>query len=215
MKKSFADYIAEAEVTVTEKAVSKAQQKFMGMVHAAQKGEKAASPEVAKVAKGMGKKDAKDFASTKHDGLPAHVKESVMNDHTGSTFEHICNTYKRDVADFKATGELSNHLYDALYDYYFDDMPYGTKKARDGDPFEWIGTRFEQDLGLDETAFPSTTTTLPFGTKLRPENIPAVARKAAGKDFPLTTAQVGDTSNNLSDLTTLRKMAGLPDRPQS
>lgn len=54
-----------------EKAVSKAQQKFMGMVHAAKKGEKAASPEVAKVAKGMSSKAAKDFASTKHKGLPA------------------------------------------------------------------------------------------------------------------------------------------------
>jgi hypothetical protein len=58
-----------------EKAVSKAQQKFMGMVHAAQKGKKPASKEVAKVAKTMGKKDAKDFASTKHKGLPEKVKE--------------------------------------------------------------------------------------------------------------------------------------------
>ena len=57
-----------------EKAVSKAQQKFMGMVHAAQKGEKPASKEVAKVAKSMGKKDAKDFAATKHKGLPEKVK---------------------------------------------------------------------------------------------------------------------------------------------
>jgi hypothetical protein len=64
-----------AESQVTEKAVSQAQQKFMGMVHATQKGEKAASPEVAKVAKSMGKKDAKDFASTKHKGLPQHVEE--------------------------------------------------------------------------------------------------------------------------------------------
>lgn len=57
-----------------EKAVSKAQQRFMGMVHAAKKGEKAASPEVAKVAKGMSKKDAKDFAATKHKGLPEKKK---------------------------------------------------------------------------------------------------------------------------------------------
>ena len=63
-----------AESQVTEKAVSTAQQKFMGMVHAAQKGKKAASPEVAKVAKSMGKKDARDFAATKHKGLPAHVE---------------------------------------------------------------------------------------------------------------------------------------------
>jgi hypothetical protein len=59
---------------LSEKAVSKKQQKFMGMVHAAQKGEKPASKEVAKVAKDMGKKDAKDFASTKHKGLPEKKK---------------------------------------------------------------------------------------------------------------------------------------------
>jgi hypothetical protein len=59
---------------LSEKAVSKQQQKFMGMVHAAQKGEKPASKEVAKVAKDMGKKDAKDFASTKHKGLPEKKK---------------------------------------------------------------------------------------------------------------------------------------------
>ena len=56
-------------------AVSKKQQKFMGMVHAAQKGEKAASPEVAKVAKGMSKKAGHDFAATKHKGLPEKVKK--------------------------------------------------------------------------------------------------------------------------------------------
>lgn len=64
------------ESDVEEKAVSKAQQRFMGMVHAAQKGEKPASKEVAAVAKDMGKKDAKDFAATKHKGLPDHVKEN-------------------------------------------------------------------------------------------------------------------------------------------
>lgn len=57
-----------------EKAKSKAQQKFMGMVHAAQKGEKPASKEVAKVAKDMPKKAAKDYAATKRKGLPGHVK---------------------------------------------------------------------------------------------------------------------------------------------
>jgi hypothetical protein len=60
-------------------AVSKAQQKFMGMVHAAQKGEEPASPEVAKVAKEMDPKDAKDFASTKHKGLPMK-KETITKE---------------------------------------------------------------------------------------------------------------------------------------
>jgi hypothetical protein len=63
------------EKPIAEKAVSKKQQRFMGMVHAAQKGEKPASKEVAKVAKGMGKKDAEDFAKTKHKGLPEKAKK--------------------------------------------------------------------------------------------------------------------------------------------
>lgn len=47
------------------------------MVRAAQKGEGAASPEVAKVAASMKKKDAKDFASTKHKGLPMKKEEFI------------------------------------------------------------------------------------------------------------------------------------------
>lgn len=60
-------------------AVSKAQQRFMGMVHAVQKGDmEAPSPEVAAAADSMSDKDAKDFASTKHKGLPTHVKEALL-----------------------------------------------------------------------------------------------------------------------------------------
>ena len=63
------------EEFLNEKSVSKKQQKFFGMVRAAQKGEGASSPEVAKVASSMKKKDVKDFASTKHKGLPEKKKE--------------------------------------------------------------------------------------------------------------------------------------------
>lgn len=66
---------ARLHTLVTEKAKSKAQQKFMGMVYAAKKGEPAASPDVAKAAKGMSKKAAKDYAATKHKGKPEHVKK--------------------------------------------------------------------------------------------------------------------------------------------
>ena len=65
------------EGTLQEKALSKQQQKFMGMVYAVKKGEmKAPSPEVAKAASGMTKQQAKDFAKTKHKGLP-QVKEAM------------------------------------------------------------------------------------------------------------------------------------------
>ena len=59
-------------------AVSKAQQKFMGMVHATQKGDmESPSPEVAKAADSMTDKDAKDFASTSHKGLPDKKTEQI------------------------------------------------------------------------------------------------------------------------------------------
>lgn len=58
---------------LSEKAVSTAQQKFMGMVYATKKGAKPMSPEVAKAAKSMSTKEAEKFASTKHKGLPGHV----------------------------------------------------------------------------------------------------------------------------------------------
>ena len=66
-----------------EKAVSRKQQRFFGMVRAAQKGEaKATSPEVARTAASIKMKDAKKFASTKHKGLPEKKmkKESVSED---------------------------------------------------------------------------------------------------------------------------------------
>ena len=93
-------------------------------------------------------------------GLP--VVESVLTDSTGSTLDHICNRFGKEVRDFETSGEMSDDLYHALYDYYFDDMPYGTKKARDGDPYEYVADRFAQDRGLEENliapmAMPVTT----------------------------------------------------------
>ena len=52
-------------------ALSKKQQRFFGIVRAIQKGEQApTTPETAKAARDMKKGDVKDFASTKHKGLP-------------------------------------------------------------------------------------------------------------------------------------------------
>ena len=65
---------------IAEKAMSKAQQKFMGMVYARKKGKMKkgeASPEVEAAAKSMTKKEAKKFAKTKHKGLPEKVAEAA------------------------------------------------------------------------------------------------------------------------------------------
>ena len=62
-------------------AQSKQQQKFMGLVHAIQKGDvpaSDASPEAQKVAQDMKPSDVKDFASTSHKGLPRKVKQEIV-----------------------------------------------------------------------------------------------------------------------------------------
>lgn len=67
------------EFQIDEKALSRAQQRFMGMVYAAKKGEMPASAKVAKAAAGISKKEAKKFAKTKHKGLPEKVEEQQID----------------------------------------------------------------------------------------------------------------------------------------
>ena len=86
----------------------------------------------------------------KYAGVP--LRESVLTDSTGHTLSHILKRFGKEVSDFKAGGEITDDLYHALYDYYFDDMPYGTKKARDGDPYEWVSDRLADELGMNEGA---------------------------------------------------------------
>ena len=59
---------------------SKAQQRFMGLVHAYKKGDVPASKvskAVKDAAKSMSKKDTEKYASTKHKGLPNKVKQEI------------------------------------------------------------------------------------------------------------------------------------------
>jgi len=58
-------------------AVSKAQQKFMGMVYKCKTTGECASEAVKKAAASMTEEEAKDFAATKRKGLPAKVAESM------------------------------------------------------------------------------------------------------------------------------------------
>jgi hypothetical protein len=69
-------------------STSQAQQKFMGAVRAAQKGEKPISAKVAKVAGDMEPKDVKKFASTKHKGLPKKLKKEGIHDRDITSASH-------------------------------------------------------------------------------------------------------------------------------
>ena len=61
---------------IEEKAKSKAQQRFMGMVYAVKKHDMPApSKEIADAAKNISGVEAKKYASTKHTNLPEHVSK--------------------------------------------------------------------------------------------------------------------------------------------
>ena len=71
------------------------------------------------------------------------VDEGQNND---AELQDIVSSMSNDVAEFYSGAEMSSDLYEKLYDYYSQEMPYGTQKARDGDPMNWISDRFLQDL---------------------------------------------------------------------
>lgn len=65
------------------------------------------------------------------------------------TLKHIVQRFPKEVKDFVAGGDdMDTDLYHSLFDYYsmHGEMPYGVAKARDGDPFEWVTQRFDQDV---------------------------------------------------------------------
>lgn len=81
---------------------SKSQQRFMGMVHAAQKGDLKNPPKAIKdAAKSMKKKDAKDFASTKHKGLPEKVKKEEVEETVQNVVFNESNTRARFVNEMQ------------------------------------------------------------------------------------------------------------------
>ena len=83
-------------------AVSKAQQRFMGMVHAVQKGDmEAPSKEVEKAADSMSDKDAKDFASTKHTGLP-NKKENMNTTISRDRLKEIVKEVMTEESEYQA-----------------------------------------------------------------------------------------------------------------
>ena len=89
-------------------AVSKAQQHFMGMVHAAQQGGTPASAKVAKAASSMSDKSAKDFASTSTKGLPDKVKEIVLAEMRSvrtiqTEYSKVLDTIQQTLQSYKAS----------------------------------------------------------------------------------------------------------------
>ena len=66
-----------------------------------------------------------------------------------SDLRDILNKYPEAYAKILDDGDIydNEELYNELFEYCMEDMPYGTQKARDGDPVQWITEHLDY-LGL-------------------------------------------------------------------
>jgi hypothetical protein len=85
--------VVENEQEIEEKSVSQKQQEFFGVVRAMQKGKLPKKGKAGESADEMSKKDVKDFASTKHKGLPKRkeTKEGY--------FDAVSNAYYKNMSE--------------------------------------------------------------------------------------------------------------------
>ena len=84
-------------------------------------------------------------------GLAGVQEAPDMSDPEVGHVMAVMKKYPEEVEKMKATGDMDTmgNLYQALVSMYSDEMPYGTMKARDGDPVEWIMNKLD-DLDLLE-----------------------------------------------------------------
>lgn len=95
---------------ISEKAVSKQQQKIMGLALSVKRGDtpkSKVSKQVQKMAKEMSKKELEDFASTKHKGLPKTVEEK---DEVEKLEESILRIIENHLPPHTTKGELLNYI---------------------------------------------------------------------------------------------------------
>ena len=177
-------------------------------------------PKGAKVTKHKMAGESRDLSENMFN-LERQLNRKLMKESGPMVFDHIMDTFKADIKAFQMDGDLSEHLYDALYDYYLSagEMPYGVAKARDGDPREWISDRLEQDLGshvVDEVALDKTHPDFPPALAGGPRDVD-VLRAHMGKQPPLVKPM--DPQQDLDhptvfrrskELDELAKLAGLP-----
>ena len=83
---------------------------------------------------------------------PKYMNQDGSSKVESGAVAKIMAKHPQDVAKMKATGDLDagSELMMDLMDYYSDEMPYGTMKARDGDPVEWIMNKLD-DMNMLES----------------------------------------------------------------
>ena len=141
--------------------------------------------------------------------LGIDFNESVSESVTEPGLKAILDQYSEAYADYKAGGDLtdSNEFYEALFAYFSDngEMPYGTQKARDGDPVEWITDKLNQLDGHQPMGEADDMEASPADQAGADKNIIMQIRKANDNEKP-TPLQLGDGSTVKIDSSIADKM---------
>jgi hypothetical protein len=170
-----------------------------------------------------GKLSPESIAQLKQAGVK--VAESV-----DAGLQAILDQYSDAYAEFKEGGDLDSNpdFYQALFDYFSNmgeedgGMPYGTQKARDGDPYEWMADKLDSldhapvvegskitEAPTDDPKFQKMMGTIQQGTPTLMNGYVAVryaserpskkisGATVSGKPVPATTEDPGRLMKNL------------------
>lgn len=141
--------------------------------------------------------------------LGIDFNESVSESVTEPGLKAILDQYGEAYAGFKAGGDLtdSTEFYEALFDYFSNngEMPYGTVKARDGDPVEWITDKLNQLDGHQPMGEADDMEASPADQAGADKNIIMQIRKAKDNEKP-TSLQLGDGGSVKIDSSIAAKM---------
>ncbi len=92
------------------------------------------------------------------------------------------NLYAKLEKAMKLGDEIPDDLYDNLFEYYLDEMPYGTAKARTGDPMQWIQAKLQTVFPeLAEARYGQQFAQMPSGQDIVPTQKPEGILSRAGR----------------------------------
>lgn len=136
---------------------------------------------------------------------------------------HIgANMYKQLANTMKTNEDFNDNLFDVLYDYYIDEMPYGVAKARTGDPTQWLHDKLQRVFpALDEgsiqsgvwTATPPKPGNPNVPAPMDPEGVPA-QRVSKSYPAPQKTAPTAPAAPASAPMGTIKGGVWTADAPK-
>jgi hypothetical protein len=153
------------------------------------------------------------------------VFESIMGegDETQLSYEqeqlksHIgAHMYRQLENTLKTGDDFGDNLFDVLYDYYMDEMPYGVAKARTGDPTQWLQDKVQAIFpALDEGRIEGGVFVDKPGKVPAPMDPEGVPTPRVTKTFPTVKPAPAPTAPSSAPMGTIKGGVWNADAPKA